>query len=137
MTIGCCMTHASTATANAVLNGSASPVAIRPPQKNAAAKSHGCSRSRRSRYQRIRRGTSASRLEASSAPKNTTDTSARIPDEQAQLDERGDAEQAREHRREHEAGPTPAERRAEEQRVVVAVREERHGGIVRGCGPSK
>ena len=47
------------------------------------------------------------------------------------MDERCETEEARERRREREAGATPAERRAEKQRVVIAVGEECHGGIVR------
>jgi hypothetical protein len=64
---GFCITHASTAAPNAVLKGSASAVAMTAPQKNAAANSHGVSRSRRSRYPRIAIGTTASAVEAASA----------------------------------------------------------------------
>ena len=71
--------QASTSCANAVLNGSASLVAIRLPQRNAAANSHGVSRSRRSRYHRIRSGTRKSAPERTSALRNTISMSARMP----------------------------------------------------------
>ena len=38
---GCCATQASTNWKNAVLNGKARAVAMHPPQRNAAANSHG------------------------------------------------------------------------------------------------
>jgi hypothetical protein len=55
----------------AVLNGSEIEVAIRPPQRNAAAKSRGDSRSRRSRNQRIASGSSDSSEDIASAFRKT------------------------------------------------------------------
>ena len=70
--VGFCATHTSTNLKKAVLNGNASAVAMHPPQRNAAANSHGVSRSRRSRNHSTASGTRASRLERASARKNTS-----------------------------------------------------------------
>src|SRR5262249_61902333 len=67
VTAGCCATQASANVKNAVLNGKASAVAMHPPQRHAAAKSHVDSRSRRSRNQSTASGTTASRLDSMSA----------------------------------------------------------------------
>src|SRR5215475_13428944 len=56
-------TTASTDSKKAVLNGKASAVAMHPPHRKAAARSHGDSRSRRSRNQSTASGTAASKLD--------------------------------------------------------------------------
>src|SRR5262249_47401566 len=61
-----------------LLNGKASAVAIHPPQRKAAANSHGVWRSRRSRSHRRLSGSIESRPESTSARKNTLTTSARM-----------------------------------------------------------
>jgi hypothetical protein len=71
VTAGCRATQPSISSKNAVLKGKARAVAMHPPQRNAAAKSHGLSRSRRSRNQSAASGTTASRLESVSALRNT------------------------------------------------------------------
>ena len=76
---GSCATMASTNRKKAVLNGKASAVAMHPPHRKAAAKSHGVSRSRRSRNQSTASGTAANKLDSTSAWRNTAMTSARMP----------------------------------------------------------
>src|SRR5262245_19318559 len=76
---GSCATMVSTNRKKAVLTGKASVVAIHPPHRKAAAKSHGVSRSRRSRYQSTASGTAASKLDSTSAWRNTVMTSALMP----------------------------------------------------------
>jgi hypothetical protein len=76
---GSCATTASTNRKKAVLTGKASVVAMHPPHRKAAAKSHGVSRSRRSRYQSTASGTADSKLDSTSAWRNTAMTSARMP----------------------------------------------------------
>src|SRR6516164_5253161 len=77
-TRGCCTTHVSASCKNALLNGKASAVAIHPPQRKAAANSHGVWRSRRSSSHRRLSGNRESRPESTSARKNTLTTSARM-----------------------------------------------------------
>ncbi len=74
-----CSSQLPTAAITSVFTGSASVVAIRPPQRKAAANSQGDSRSRRSRYQRMSTGSSASRLESASAETNTSAASGPEP----------------------------------------------------------
>ena len=78
---------------------------MHPPHRNAAASSHGDSRSPLSRTESIQIGTADNSVEIDGARRNTAAASPLIPGEHAQVDQRGDDENRRQGGVDHAAPP--------------------------------
>src|SRR6516162_7349704 len=120
-TTGCCTTQVSTSVRKALLNSKASAVAMHPPQRKAAANSHGVWRSRRSRSHKRVSGNSASMPESASARKNTLATSARML-EQEEMDGGRKTKHRDQRRTDRDADLAPTQRRTHAQAAVIHIR---------------
>ena len=120
--VGFCATHTSTNLKKAVLNGNASAVAMHPPQRNAAANSHGSLALAPVEKPQHRERHQSEQARKGERPKEHLGDVRRHAAEQTQLDERRKSQHHQQRRADRNAYAAPPQRGAHEEAVVARMR---------------